>query len=116
VLFLGVIFGFGLILNDFSEIASSAFYYNYQKSNIAGGLYYWVLFTLISFAFSFAVFHLSFKLIDLATTENEKIELAKNNFTIAGLHTVVFLSICLVVSKPLIAWANGLVNFPIYPN
>jgi hypothetical protein len=74
------------------------------------------LFTLISFAFSFAVFHLSFKLIDLATTENEKIELAKNNFTIAGLHTVVFLSICLVVSKPLIAWANGLVNFPIYPN
>ncbi|MCE2712685.1 MAG: hypothetical protein LW688_09115 [Cryomorphaceae bacterium] len=116
VLFLGVVFGFGIILNDFSEIASSAFYYNYQKSELGMGIYYWILFTAISFAFSYAVFHLSFKLIDLVTTENEKTELAKNNFSIAGLHVVVFISICLVVSKPLIAWANGLVNFPVFPD
>jgi hypothetical protein len=115
-LYFGVILGFGLILNDFSEIASSAFYYNFQKSQVGMAIFYWLLFAGISFLFCFLVFHLSYRMIDLATIENEKVELAKNNYAIAGLHIVTYLTICLVGSKSLIAWANGFVNFPTYPN
>jgi hypothetical protein len=116
LLHLGTIFGFGIILNDFSEFAGSAFYYNYQKSNLGMGLYYWMLFSLIAFIFSFLIFHLSYRIVNIVTKENETAELAKNNFGVAGLHLAVFISICLVVSKPLISWANGFVNVPIYPN
>jgi hypothetical protein len=62
------------------------------------------------------VFYFSFYLIGLLTQENEKAELSKNNFYIAGLHSIVFLVLCLMISRPIVDLANTLVNYPKFPD
>jgi len=114
VLYFGVILGFGITLNNFSEIATNAFHFYCVQGKILHGLLYWVIFSTISFLFSYIVFRLSFYIVDQSTEENEKVELTKNNFAIAALHAVVFVIICLVVSQPLTDLANSFVSYPKY--
>jgi hypothetical protein len=116
LLFAGVLFGFGLTLHHFSDVASSALHYYSSKQQMMTGVGYWILFASMAFAFSFLVFHLSFQLIGFVTKENEKAELARNNFQLAGIHMVVFIILCIVVTKPLSDLANTLVNYPKFPN
>jgi hypothetical protein len=116
VLLFGTILGFGITLNNFSGVATSALHFYAAQNNIAQGIGYWLLFALIAFVFSYIVFRLSFAMVGIASAENEKAELAKNNYTIAGLHVVVFNIVCLVVSQSLVDLANTLVQYPQFPN
>jgi hypothetical protein len=59
---------------------------------------------------------LSFNIINWTTQENEKAELAKNNYWLAVLHVVVFVIICLVVSQPLTDLANTFIDYQKFPN
>lgn len=111
-----VILGFGITLNNFAEIASGAFHMYFLQGKLMSGLFYWIIFALISYIFSYLVFRLSFFLVDKSTSENEKAELVKNNYQIAILHGVIFIIICFVVSVPLSDVANTFVSYPKYPN
>ena len=116
VLFYGTILGFGITLNNFSDVATGALHFFSSTNNTMKGILYWLLFATIAFVFSYIVFRLSFAMVGSATSENEKAELAKNNYTIAGLHVVVFNITCLVVSQALVDYANTLINYPQFPN
>lgn len=116
VLFYGTILGFGITLNNFSEVATGALHFFASSNQTMKGILYWLLFATIAFVFSYVLFRLSFSLVGIATSENEKAELAKNNYTIAGLHVVVFNITCLVVSQALVDYANTLINYPQFPN
>ena len=111
-----VIFGFGITLNNFAEIASGAFHMYFLQGKIMSGLFYWLVFALIAYVFSYLVFRLSFFLVDKSTSENERAELAKNNYQLAILHGVIFIIICVVVSGPLSDLANTFVSYPKYPD
>ena len=111
-----VIFGFGITLNNFAEIASGAFHMYFLQGKIMSGLFYWLVFALIAYVFSYSVFRLSFFLVDKSTSENERAELAKNNYQLAILHGVIFIIICVVVSGPLSDLANTFVSYPKYPD
>ena len=111
-----VIFGFGITLNNFAEIASGAFHMYFLQGKIMSGLFYWLVFALIAYVFSYSVFRLSFFLVDKSTSENERAELAKNNYQLAILHGVIFIIICVVVSVPLSDLANTFVSYPKYPD
>ena len=111
-----VIFGFGITLYNFAEIASGAFHMYFLQGKIMTCLFYWIIFAIIAYLFSYSVFRLSFFLIDKSTSENEKAELAKNNYQLAALHGVIFIILCLVVSVPLSDLANSFVSYPKYPD
>jgi len=116
LLYSGGIFGFGITLYNFSEIASGAFMYNALQEKVLIGLSYWLGFSLASFIFSLVIFRLSFYIVNISTDENEKAELAKNNYTLATVHAIVFIVVCLVVSQPLTDIGNLFVNYPKYPS
>jgi hypothetical protein len=116
LLLTGVVFGFGLSLYHFSEIGSNALYFYANKNQTFTGIFFWVVFAALAFAFSFAAFHLSYRIIGFVTQENEKAELSKNNFYLAGLHAVVFILVCMIVAKPLTDLANTFVSYPRFPN
>ena len=116
ILFLGTILGFGINLLTFSNVASSAFYYHLSQQELLKGLMYWTFLAGLSFVFSYLTFRLSFSLVGLTTPENEKEELAKDNITLAGLHVVVYIIICLVVSHPLADYANTFISYPQFPS
>jgi hypothetical protein len=88
----------------------------FLQGKIMTGLFYWIIFAIIAYLFSYSVFRLSFFLIDKSTSENEKAELAKNNYQLAALHGVIFIILCLVVSVPLSDLANSFVSYPKYPD
>ncbi len=111
-----IILGFGITLNNFSEIASGAFHMYFLQGKLMSGLFYWVVFALVAYLFSYLVFRLSFFLVDQSTSENEKAELVKNNYQLAILHGIIFIIICFVVSVPLSDVANTFVSYPKYPD
>jgi hypothetical protein len=111
-----IILGFGITLHNFSEIASGAFHMYFLQGKLMSGLFYWVVFALIAYLFSYLVFRLSFFLVDQSTAENEKAELVKNNYQLAILHGIIFIIICFVVSVPLSDVANTFVSYPKYPD
>lgn len=116
LLFSAVLGGFGLTLFQFSGVATNAMYFYASNGSIVTGIWFWVLFSFIALGFSFGVFYFSFYFVGLLTQENEKAELAKNNYYIAALHAVVFILICLMVAKPLADVANSMVSYPKFPN
>lgn len=111
-----IILGFGITLHNFSEIASGAFHMCFLQGKLMSGLFYWVVFALVAYLFSYLVFRLSFFLVDQSTSENEKAELVKNNYQLAILHGIIFIIICFVVSEPLSDVANTFVSYPKYPD
>ena len=115
-LFCSVLFGFGLTFYQFSDIGSNAMYFYASKGSIFNGILYWTLFSLFAFGFSVGSFYFSFYLVGLLTQENEKAELSKNNFYISVLHSIVFLILCLMISRPIVDLANTLVNYPKFPD
>jgi hypothetical protein len=52
----------------------------------------------------------------MATPENEKAELGKNNLVLALTHATVYVLLCLVLSTPLTILANTLVSYSEFPN
>jgi hypothetical protein len=116
LLYSAVLFGFGLTLFQFSGVATNAMYFYSSNGSVITGIWFWVLFSFLALGFSSGVFYFTFYFLGLLTQENEKAELAKNNFYIAALHSVVFILICLMVAKPLADLANSLVSYPKFPN
>jgi len=116
VLFLGALIGFGVVFYNISDIASNAFQFYFVKNQVGKGIYYWLIFAIISFVISFLVFHLSFLLVKISTKENEKAELARNNYHIAGIHSIIFILLCFILSTPVANIANTLVYYPKFPN
>ena len=116
LLYSAVLFGFGLTLFQFSGVATNAMYFYSSNGSVITGIWFWVLFSMLALGFSSGVFYSTFYFIGLLTQENEKTELAKNNFYIAALHSVVFILICLMVAKPLADLANSMVSYPKFPN
>jgi hypothetical protein len=116
LLFVGVMFGFGLTLYHFSDISTSALYYYSSQHKLLTGIWYSVLFGVMAFVFSLIVFHITYYLIGSITHENEKAELARNNFYIAALHAAIFILICIIVTKPLTDLANTMVSYPKFSN
>ncbi len=116
LLFCSVLLGFGVTLYQFSDVATNAMYFFASKGSIFNGVWYWILFSLFAFVFSIGTFYFTFYLIGLLTHENEKAELAKNNYFIACLHGIVFLILCFMVSKPIVDLANTMVSYPKFPD
>jgi hypothetical protein len=112
VLFFFVVLGFGIQLFSISDVATSSLHFHNGREEFSKGIGNWFLFSGIAFAISFLFFRISYFIVGLSTPQNEKTELAKNNFTIAGLHAVVFIIISLVASKPLSNLINTLVEYP----
>lgn len=116
LLYSAVLFGFGLTLFQFMGVATNALYFYASNGSIITGLWFWVMFAFFALGFSYGVFLFTFYFVGLLTQENEKAELAKNNYYIAALHSVVFILICLMVAKPLADLANSMVSYPKFPN
>lgn len=115
-LLIGALIGFGINLQDFSEIAVSSFFYYSKQNNIFIAIAFWLLFALIAFVFSYVLFRFSFFVINWSTPENEKAELGKNNLVLAFTHATVYVLLCLVLSSPLTILANTLVSYSEFPN
>lgn len=116
VLYLASLVGFGIVFHNISDISSNAFQFYFVKNQFGKGIYYCLLFALISFVISFLIFHLSFILVKISTKENEKAELARNNYHIAGIHAVIFILLCFILSTPISNIVNSLVDYPKFPN
>lgn len=116
VLFFGVILGFGLNLSTFSEVASSAFYFYAAADEMGKGALYMISFAAVAFVFSYLMFRLSFAVVGIATAENEKAELAKNNYTLAGLHLVIYNITCFIVNESLVEYASTFISYSQFPN
>lgn len=116
LLYSAVLFGFGLTLFQFIGVATNALYFYASNGSIITGLWFWVIFAFSALGFSYGVFLFTFYFVGLLTQENEKAELAKNNYYIAALHSVVFILICLMLAKPLADLANSMVSYPKFPN
>lgn len=116
VLYICSIIGFGIVFHNITDVALNAFQYYFIKGQIGKGLIYWVMFSGLSFIISFLTFHLSFILVKISTKENEKAELARNNYHIAGIHGAIFILLCIILSSPVANIANSLVEYPTFPN
>ena len=116
ILLTGVLIGFGINLNDFSEIAVSSFFYYAKSNNLLIGIGFWFLFAFLAFIFSYVLFRFSFQMINWATPENEKAELGKNNIVLGILHGVSYIILCFVLSDSITILANTLINYPTVPN
>jgi hypothetical protein len=115
-LLVGALIGFGINLQDFSEIAVSSFFFYAKEGQLIYGVAFWFLFAVIAFIFSYVLFRFSFLIINMATPENEKAELGKNNLVLAFTHAAVYVLLCLVLSTPLTILANTLVSYSEFPN
>ena len=116
VLFISSIIGFGIVFHNVSDIASNSYQFYFMKDQTVKGIYYWLIFAVLSFVISFIIFHLSFLLVKISTQENERAELARNNFHIAGIHAAIFILLCIILSTPIANIANTLVDYPKFPN
>jgi len=116
VLYISSIVGFGIVFHDITDVALNAFQYYYTRGQMIKGLYYWIIFAGLSFVITFLIFHLSFLLVKISTKENEKAELARNNYHIAGIHAAIFILLCIILSSPISNIANSLVAYPTFPN
>jgi hypothetical protein len=62
------------------------------------------------------LFRFGFILVNFATPENEKAELGKNNVILAGIHAVIYIMLCYILSEPLTLLANTFVGYSQIPN
>ena len=115
-LLVSALIGFGINLQDFSEIAVSSFFFYEKEGKLLIAVGFWLLFALIAFVFSYILFRFSFLVINWATPENEKAEIGKNNLVLAFTHGIVYVLLCLVLSTPLSILANTLVSYSEFPN
>ncbi len=116
ILLIGTLIGFGINLKDFSEIAVSSFYFYAQSGKWFYAGAFWFLFAGIAFIFSYVLFRFGFILVNFATPENEKAELGKNNVILAGIHAVIYIMLCYILSAPLTLLANTFVGYSQIPN
>jgi hypothetical protein len=65
------------------------------------GLFIYLIILVLAFTASILVFNLSTVLTQIILKENEKAELAKNNFQVAGFHGIVFVFFTLLLSHPI---------------
>lgn len=108
--------GFGIVLLGISDIATNAFQFYALKSQIGMGIMYSFLFGVFGFVSSYFIFHISLFLVKIVTKENQKAELARNNYHIAGLHAVIFILLCLILSSSISSVANTMIAYPRFPN
>jgi len=116
VLLLCSLLGFGIILYNISDIATNAFQFYAIKSQIGKGIMYYILFGIFGFLSSLFLFHISLFLVKIVTKENEKAELARNNYQIAGIHAAIFILLCLILSSSLASVAHKMIAYPRFPN
>ena len=108
--------GFGIVFYNVTDISTNAFQFFALKSQISKGFTYSFLFTFLGFLSSFIFFHISRFLVKTVTMENEKAELARNNYHIAALHSTLYILFCLILSSPLASVINNLISYPKFPN
>ena len=116
ILLIGTLIGFGINLKDFSEIAVSSFYFYAQSGKWFFAGAFWFIFAGIAFIFSYVLFRFGFILVNFATPENEKAELGKNNIILAGIHAVIYIMLCYILSASLTLLANTFVGYSQMPN
>jgi hypothetical protein len=115
MLFSAGLFSAGINLYEISEVSSAAFHFFSQRGEMVKAIGYYGMFFVGMWLFSFVFFRVSFYLVDLISPENEKVELAKNNLEIAALHSLILLSLSLVVSPALVAVATKCIPYPEMP-
>jgi hypothetical protein len=116
ILLIGTLIGFGINLKDFSEIAVSSFYFYAQSGKWFFAGAFWFIFAGIAFIFSYVLFRFGFILVNFATPENEKAELGKNNIILAGIHAVIYIMLCYILSASVTLLANTFVGYSQMPN
>lgn len=116
ILLIGTLIGFGINLKDFSEIAVSSFYFYAQSGKWFYAGAFWFIFAGVAFIFSYVLFRFGFILVNFATPENEKAELGKNNMILAGIHSVIYILLCYILSASLTLLANTFVGYSQMPN
>lgn len=92
---------FAIALSRFSGPAILLFQSHYVKELFVAILLFFALF-LIAFIVGFVIFRLAGIITQITIKENEKAELAKNNYHIAGFHGIVHLFFVLLLTEPIV--------------
>jgi hypothetical protein len=106
--------GFAIVLFVFGNAANTIFKEIANKDFTKASLIFFAL-IIIAFASSVFIFRLSALIAQITMHENEKAELAKNNFQVAGFHGVVHLFFTLLLSEMLMEFTlKGLSNMKLF--
>jgi hypothetical protein len=65
--------------------------------------------------FSLGLFHVSFLITGMLTTESEKDELSKNNIEVALLHSIILISLSFIIAPALTKIASSFIPYPELP-
>ena len=114
-LFLSSLIMSSLNLIHISEIAADALRYFIANDSMARGLVFCLLFFLGMWVFSLVLFHASFVLVGVMTRENEADELVKNNLSLALVHSIILLSLSIIIAPSLVKIAADFIPYPKMP-
>jgi hypothetical protein len=92
---------FAVILYFFGSAAVDVYRGFCEKDYYFSLKLFWLL-ILIALALSILIFHFSAVVVQITLKENEKAELAKNNFQVAGFHGIVHLFFTLLISEKVV--------------
>lgn len=90
--------GFAVVLYFFGT-AANMLYKDLCSKNLFLALVYYISLILLSIVYSILVFRFSAIITQISMKENEKAELAKNNFQVAGFHGIVHLFFVLLLTE-----------------
>ena len=115
ILYFSAILSAGINLYHVSETATNAFVFFIDKSDYFKAIFYAVSFVGGMWLFSFLFFLVSFMFVTILTPKDEKIELSKGNFEMAGLHSIILILLSFVIAPALISVASEFIPYPELP-
>lgn len=92
--------GFAIVLYIFFETTIN-FCLKLLYDDISLGVFVYLIILILAFTSSLLIFNLSSVITQITLKENEKAELAKNNYQVAGFHGIVFLFFTMLLSLPI---------------
>jgi hypothetical protein len=108
--FVAVLFGSGVTLVNYHEAGLLFMKYFVEENKIVTGIGIYSIGLAVCFAFNVLMFRTTLLVHKISLFENEKAELAKGNFLIAGIHTITFLVLIFTLSNPLIQLVLSLIQ------
>lgn len=108
--FISVLFGSGITLLNYHEAGTILLKFLFDKNKIGIGIVIYCIGLIICFGFNVLMFRVTLLVQKITLYENEKAELAKGNFLIAGLQSITFLVFIFTLSKPMVQLILNLIQ------
>ena len=115
ILYFSAVLSAGVNLFHVSETASNAFVFFMEKSDYMKATLYSFGFVAGMWVFSFLFFLVSFFLVGVMTPKDEKYELGRGSYEMAGLHSVILIVLSFVIAPALISLASQFIPYPELP-